>query len=85
MADFSRMWTPPQVARRLAIKAERVRAMIRSGELRAVDLASHGCRRPRFRVAEADLQLFLEKRAVKPPSPRPKRRRRDRDDTIQYF
>jgi hypothetical protein len=55
-----RTWfTPPVVAKRYGIKPERVIAMIRAGVIRAIDVASPGCRRPRFRIHEADLSHRL--------------------------
>lgn len=67
--------TPPQVAKRLAVKPDKVRNWIARGELRAVDLADRRGGRPRWRIDPVDLELFLAGRAAKPPSPAPRRRR----------
>lgn len=65
--------TPPQIARLLHIRSEKVRAWIASGELVAFDVSEHSGGRPRFRVHRDDLQAFLERRRAKPP-PKPIRR-----------
>ena len=83
-ADPARMMTPPEVGRRLRIKAARVIAFIRSGELRASDLSSAGSRRPRFRVDPADLAIFLNRRATG-PQPKTPRKRRKTEGITQYF
>ena len=79
------MLTPPAVARRLGIKSDTARDLIRSGELRGVDLARRGSKRPRFRVSEAALAEFLLGRTVQPPLPKPPRRRKRDPEVIQYF
>jgi len=70
------MLTPPQVARRLGVAADKVRAWIRSGELPAMDVSlRHGLGRPRWRVTESDLDAFIRRRSAEPrraPSRRPK-------------
>ncbi len=80
-----RPWlTPPEVARRYGIKADRVIAMIRAGVIRAIDVASPGSRRPRFRIHEADLVAFEHRREVRPLS-QPNRRRQKNRDVIEFF
>lgn len=70
-------WTPPQIAERLKVAPERVIAWIRSGKLRAVNVGS-GQLKPRYRVAEDDLDALLRSLAVAPHTPRPTRARRQR-------
>jgi len=76
-AATPRMMSPPAVAQRLGIDAHKVVSFIRSGELLACNLASAGSRRPRWRIAEDDLQEFLAKRRSSGPAPRPQRRKRN--------
>lgn len=81
-----RTWlTPPEVARRYGIKAERVIAMIRAGLIRAIDVASPGSHRPRFRVHQADLIAFEHSREVKPRQKKTSRKRRSKSDVIEFF
>ena len=54
-ADLPRWLSPPQIARIVGVTPEKVITMIRSGELRAVDVATRGSRRPRYRVRPEDL------------------------------
>ena len=81
----TRWMTPPQVASQLGIKSDAVRVLIRSGELRAVDLAGKGSRRPRYKIDPSDLKIFLESRQVRPPAARATRRRRKQLDIIAFF
>jgi len=78
-----RFLSPPAVARRLAVKPERVIGWIRRGELRALNVGD-GKQRPRYRVSEADLLAFEQRRAVVPPA-KPSRRRRQSAEVIQFF
>lgn len=68
--------TPPAVARRLAIKPERVIEFVRSGELAAVNVARRGCRRPRFRISPDALARFEAARSGASPVALPRQRRR---------
>lgn len=76
--------TPPQIARRWGVKAEKVRTLIKAGELRAIDLATKRGGRPRYRVHEADLLVFERRREVR-PLPKTQRRKRARADVIEFF
>jgi len=79
------MLTPPEIARRLRVKPEKVVGWIRQGELRAINVARRGSRRPRFRIQQTDLEDFLLGRSVKPRT-KPQRRQRPRaSDVIQFF
>lgn len=57
--------TPPQLAKQLGVQAEKVLGWIRSGELRAVNVAERASRRPRWRIsAEAMEEIFRRREAV---------------------
>ena len=75
MREVAPMLTPPQVAKRLAVKPDKILSWIRSGRLRAVDVGN-GRRRPRFRIDPSDLADFLEARRVQPPARRGRKPRR---------
>lgn len=77
--------TPPKVARRYCVAPETVLAWIRSGELHAIDVARRGCRRPRYRISEADLVEFEASRAVQPPAQPVRRRRSALAGIKQYY
>lgn len=59
-----RMLTPPAIARLLGISQDKVLGWIRSGELRAVDVADRASRAPRYRIAREWLDELLRDRAV---------------------
>ncbi len=60
--------------------------VIRSGELPAINIATdRDGKRPRYLIDQRDIEAFENSRAVVPPAPRQKRRRR-RDPAIkEYF
>lgn len=74
MSAVAPMLSPPEVAKRLRVKPDKVIGWIRSGRLRAVDVGN-GRRRPRFRIDPADLADFLESRQVQAPARRGRRPR----------
>lgn len=65
---------PPDVAERLRVSPDTVHGWIRSGQLKASNLAAPG-RRPRYKIRREDLDNFLAKRQPTTP-PKPARRRR---------
>jgi excisionase family DNA binding protein len=77
VTDLPRWLSPPQIAQVVGVTPEKIIAMIRSGELRAIDVATRGSRRPRFRVTPEDLDAWARGReAVPTPSPPAPRRGR---------
>ena len=77
--------TPPEVAKMWGITPEKVIAFIRSGELRAINVATRLGGRPRFLIDVSDLAAFEARRAVVPQT-KPVRRRVTRDkDVIQFL
>jgi excisionase family DNA binding protein len=76
--------TPPQVAERLGVSADKVLLWIRSGELRAVNVATRLDGRPRWRVDLADLMAFEERRSAVPARSAP-RCRKKQDAVIEFF
>lgn len=79
--------TPPKVAERYGISADKVIAWIRAGELRAIDVATRRGERPRYLIDEQDLAAFERSREVVPASPRVKARKRPArsPDYVKYF
>lgn len=60
----------PEVAKLLRVRRDKVLAWIRSGRLRGFNVAEHENGRPKYRVNQADLEAFIEQRAVTQPAPR---------------
>ena len=78
--------TPRALARRYRVSPDKVLGWIRSGELRAINVATKPGGRPRFLIDEKDIAAFEERRAavqVQAGSVRHKRRRTP--DVIQYY
>ncbi len=84
--DSGRCLTPPQLARQWQVSPDKVIGFIRSGELRAFNVAAKPHGRPRWRISAADAVAFEQRRAAIPPLPTPRRRTRRRDENvIQFF
>jgi excisionase family DNA binding protein len=76
--------TVSEVARTLRVGRRRVRELIRSGQLPAVNVAPDLSGRPRVIVLAEDLRHWVESRRLGPP-PRPARRRRRPPEHIDYY
>lgn len=77
--------SPPTIASELGVSPDKVLGWIRAGELRAVDLASRRGGRPRYRVAQADLDRFLLSRSATPKPKTPRARRRVADGVVSFI
>ena len=85
VADLPRWLSPPQVGRIVGVAPEKIIALIRSGELRAINVATRGSRRPRYRVRPEDLESWARGRqAVPTPTPPAPRRRRQSEVKTFY-
>jgi hypothetical protein len=60
--------TPPQLAKRWGVAPTKVVGFIRSGELRAMNLAKSRSGRPRYAIDVADIEDFERARQVVPQS-----------------
>jgi hypothetical protein len=65
-ADERRNRTPPEIARQYRIATKKVLTLIRTGELRALNLANRGCTRPRYSITPEALEEFERSREVIP-------------------
>ena len=87
MSDHRTKLSPPELAARWGKKASTIIALIRAGELRAIDV-SLGRARPRFLIDVTDIAVFEERCAVgPPPSPTPRRRcaKAEPQGFVRYF
>jgi excisionase family DNA binding protein len=71
-----------RVAELLGIRQHGVLSLIRSGELRAVDVSLKQGGRPRWRIMPDDLEGFLLRRTHQPAAPR---RRRRKPQTVKHY
>jgi hypothetical protein len=76
---------PRDVAQRLGVKVDVVLSWIHSLALRAINVAERDGRRPRWRIAESDLEIFLLRRSVPTVPVRRRRRRRPASDNVIQF
>jgi hypothetical protein len=77
--------TPPQLARRWGVAADKVLDLLRSGQLRGVNLAVDPKGRPRYRIYLSEIERFEEARSTKPPLPKQQRRRQPATAGKEYF
>ena len=84
-AEVNRLLTPPEVARRWRIRHDKVLTWIRSGELRAINVATKPDGRPSYRIDPDDLRAFANRRAVATSPRQPKRKRRQKQPSKEYF
>lgn len=76
-------YTPPQVAKLLKVRRDKVVRWIKAGKLRAIDVAEGGSRNL-YRVSQAALDEFEKAQQVKSLPPSPRRQRRPSEDVV-YF
>jgi hypothetical protein len=58
--------TPPDLARRWGVSTTKIVNFIKSGELRAINIAAHRKNRPRYLIDVADIAAFEKSRSVVP-------------------
>ncbi len=75
--------TPPQVARLLRVRREKIMAWIRTGELRAFNVSTNF--RPRYRIEESELEAFKLRRAAVVQPKVVRRRRKSLPPVKDYF
>lgn len=77
----------PMLARQWGVADQKVRDLIRCGQLRAIDLAGVNSRRPRYAIDLADIEAFERSRQVVPDTGTTTRRvrRRAAVEVKDYF
>ncbi len=70
----NRGWTPRELARLIRVSPDKVCALIKSGELPAINTASARCGRPRFIVLPHHLAAWERGRQAARPTVPPKKR-----------
>jgi predicted site-specific integrase-resolvase len=78
-------FAPDEVAGRWGVTVEKVITWIRSGELRAINVAAKPNGKPRYRIDEADLAAFENRRAVVAAPKTHKKRSKSNSDVIEFF
>ena len=82
-----RLMTVAGAADWLGCDPDKIRALIRSGQLPATNIALKPNGRPRYRIHPLDLETFLQRRSIQPQTVVPchRRRRRQHGDVIEFF
>ena len=78
MNDSPQSYTPRELAKVLRISPDKIRALIRSGELGAINTATIRCGKPRFVILPHHLVEFEKGRRITPaakPAPRKQHQR----------
>jgi len=72
------------VAELLSVHNEHVLSLIHSGALKAFNVAARPGK-PRWRIAQTDVDAFIRERQAKPPAVQPRRRRHNRTKGLIEF
>jgi hypothetical protein len=80
-----RGFTPREVACVVRVSPDRVRALIQSGQLGAINLATGRNRKPRYIILPEHLAEFARARRVVPPAPAPAPRRKRMTGGIDFY
>jgi hypothetical protein len=83
--DAPHYLTPPELAKLWRVSPEKIIAMIRGGQLAAVNLASRGSSRPRFRISRDAIRNFEQGQVPIPKATPGPRRQSKADCTLKRF
>lgn len=76
----------PILAKEWGVSSSKITAFIKSGELRAINVATRPNQRPRYLIDRADIESFERSREVQPSTPTTQKlRRRSSPDTKEFF
>ena len=79
------VFTPPELAKAWGVSPDKVLGWIRSGELKAINVAKSMQGRPRYRIDAEAIEAFKRMRTNQSPPPKPARRRRKDPSVIEFF
>lgn len=85
MSEVQKWHTPPELAKQLGIEPAKVIGWIKSGELRAVNLATKQSRRPRWKISPDSFEEFTRPRESKAVIKPPRRQRRQTSGVIDFY
>ena len=77
--------SPQDIATSRGINVIKVLTWIKSGELKAVNVATCAGKLPRWRISPADLERFDAARAAVPQAPVTRRPRRKAGHVVEFF
>jgi excisionase family DNA binding protein len=74
-----------EIAERCGVSVRTVRAWIRAGELKAINVSRKpGSRKPRYRITQTALDAFEAARTSGPSAPKP-RRRKSSEEVVAFY
>lgn len=86
MKTLAVYFSPSDIARSRGINVSKPLGWIKSGELKAVNVATNrNGRLPRWRIAPADLEAFDAARAAVPRPAPTRRKQRARGHVVEFF
>jgi hypothetical protein len=81
----SRGQTPREFARRYRLGPDRVRTMIASGQLGALNLAPTRSGKPRYVITPAQAEAWERRHLAVAATPEPQRRRKPKATVVDYY
>lgn len=75
----------PHLAKEWGVAAKKITDFIKSGELRAINVATRPDQRPRYLIDRQDIEAFCRSRQVVPTGEKSPRLRRKSTDVKDYF
>jgi hypothetical protein len=84
-AVLTRGYTVADLALRWRMGADKIRGLIRRGELPAINTSSVRCGKPRFVVLPEVAHDYEQTLAVSTPPPKPTPRRKRTEQLVDYF
>lgn len=82
---MSAFFNVPTIAEQLAVKPDTIRGWIAAGELVASNVARKRGTRPLWRIAQEDLERFLDARRATPAPKRVRTRKAKMQGVTEYF
>ncbi len=77
--------TPPQLAKLWGVSPDKILTWIRSGELKATNIATDRSKRPRYLIDSKAIESFEVSRSVVPPLPTTRRKPKRNSGVIEFF
>jgi hypothetical protein len=83
--QVTRYLTPPEYARSRGVDAHKIAALIKSGELEAVNFATSTGGRPRWKISPEAIAIFEAARSATPAPKIVRCRRRKTPGIVEFF
>lgn len=84
-SDRTKCYSPPEISKMMRVSITKILGDIANGSLRAINMASAGCQRPRWKILPVDLEIYLSRRSNSPIAKAPQLRRKKNEHVIDFF